>query len=304
MLALISCGKSGASNGKIKIVATVFPVYDWIRQTVGDSDNVDITLLNKSGTDLHSYQPTADDIIKIAACDMFVYVGGESDKWVQDALKEKQNRNMVVINLLDALESGKKTEELKEGMQESEIEDGDTEYDEHIWLSVKNAVILCDRISEGICKIDPLHVGTYKLNRDIYIEKLKTLDNSYTEALKSTGKKTLVFGDRFPFRYLTDDYGIDYFAAFAGCSAESEASFKTIVFLANKIDELGLDSIIKIEGSSDSLPKTINENTKRKTAKILTLNSMQSVTAEQMNAGITYVDVCEKNLEVLKEALK
>lgn len=311
VISLCACTGGVGKNSKLSIVTTIFPEYDWVKQILGDnSDNADITMLLDNGVDLHSYQPTADDIIKISACDMFIYVGGESDGWVDGVLKEVVNKDIVVINLLEVLGDKVKAEEVKEGMEAEEKNEpepaleSEPEYDEHVWLSVKNAKILCGRISEALCELDAKNAAAYKRNTAAYIEKLDLLDKNYEETVNASPTKALVFGDRFPFRYLTDDYGIDYFAAFVGCSAESEASFKTVIFLANKIDELGLDSIIKIEGSSDSLPKTINENTKAKSAKILTVNSMQSVTAEQMNEGLTYIGICEKNLEVLKEALK
>ena len=306
MFTLISCVHQKSDVGKIRIVTTIFPVYDWVREIVGGKENVEITMLLNSETDLHSFQPAADDIIKIAGCDMFVYVGGESDKWADDALKENYNRNRVVINLLDILGDSIKTEELKEGMQAVTDEDDHecVEYDEHVWLSVKNAIILCNRISDSICEVDAENAETYKANTNTYIEKLRNLDKNYAEAVENAGNKTLIFGDRFPFRYLTDDYGIDYFAAFVGCSAESEASFKTIIFLANKLDELGLNSIIKTEGSNGTLANTINNSTQKKNAKILTLNSMQSITASEISKGSTYIGICEENLKVLKEALE
>ncbi len=304
ILCLSACGTQSGGNGHIKIVTTVFPVYDWVRNIVGDNKNVDITMLLDSGADLHSFEPSADDIIKIATCDMFVFVGGESDKWVNDALSEKQNKQMTVINLLSELGNNKVTEEIKEAMEaEEEDEEDEPEYDEHIWLSLKNAERLCKIISDNLCKTDPQNKKQYEDNAKNYIIKLLSVDKSYADTVKESSNKTLVFGDRFPFRYLTKDYGIDYYAAFVGCSAESEASFKTVVFLANKVDELGLDSIIKIEGSDGKLANTIKENTKSKSAKILTLNSMQSVTKKQLDEGVTYIGICEKNLEVLKEAL-
>ncbi|MBO4693483.1 MAG: zinc ABC transporter substrate-binding protein [Clostridia bacterium] len=304
---LSACGGS-ADNSEIKIVTTIFPVYDWVREIAGDNKNIDITMLLDSGADLHSFQPTAEDIIKISTCDMFIYVGGESDKWVNDALAEKQNKDMVAINLLDLLGEGKKQEEIKEGM-EAEEEGGDSgeekeaEYDEHIWLSLKNASLLCLKINDELCKIDKSGAEGYKTNAINYTQKLGNIDKQYELAVSNSSSKTLVFGDRFPFRYLADDYGLDYFAAFAGCSAESEASFETVVFLANKIDELGLNSIIKIEGSDGKLANTIKENTKSKNAQILTLDSMQSVTLKQVDSGVTYTGICEKNLDVLKIAL-
>lgn len=302
---ICSCKEGIGNTEKLSIVTTIFPVYDWTRQMVGDNKNIDVTMLLDSGTDLHSFQPTADDIIKIATCDMFIYVGGESDKWVDDVLAEKQNSNMVIIKLLNLLSKDKKEELIKEGMEpeQKDGEENEIEYDEHIWLSLKNAYNLCGKISESLCNIDKANADSYKANTDAYLKQLDALDKSYSQVVLSGSKNTLVFGDRFPFRYMTDDYGIDYFAAFLGCSAESEASFKTVMFLANKVDELELSSIIKIEGSDGSLANTIKENTKLKTAEILTLDSMQSITSSQLDEGVTYINICEKNLEVIKKAL-
>lgn len=301
MFTMSACGVG--KNSKIQIVTTIFPVYDWVREIVGDNDNIEITMLIDSGADLHSFQPTTDDIINMTTCDMFVYVGGESDKWAEDALKEKQNKDMVIINLLDALEDGKKEEEIKEGMEEEETEEEEIEYDEHIWLSLKNAKILCGAISDGLSKADKENADNYKKNAESYLQKLDKLDGEYEQVVSAAKNKTLVFGDRFPFRYMTDDYGIDYYAAFVGCSADSEASFKTIIFLAEKLDALNLGYIIKIEGSKSDIANSVIENSKSKNAEILTLDSMQSVTAEKVKDGATYIGICEKNLEVLKKAL-
>lgn len=305
MLAVCGCAADKSENSKrINIVTTIFPVYDWVREIVGDNKNVDITMLLDSGTDLHSFQPTAEDIVKISTCDMFVYVGGESDEWVDDALKEKQNKNMVSLNLFELLGENKKQEEIKEGMEaESEDAGDEAEYDEHIWLSVKNAATLCRKIGDSICGIDGKNAEDYKRNTDAYLKELDILDKECESSISACSKNALVFGDRFPFRYFVDDYGIDYFAAFAGCSAESEASFKTVVFLADKVDELGLRSIIKIEGSDGKLANTIKENTKAKNAEILTLDSMQSVTSKQLENGVTYIEICKKNLGVIIKAL-
>lgn len=308
-LSLCACGAQSTENkNKINIVTTIFPVYDWVRNIAIGVDGVEITMLLDSGVDLHSFQPTVEDIVKISSCDMFVYVGGESDKWVDDALKENTNKEMIAINLFDALGDNKREEELKEGMQgeEEEEDEGEeeTEYDEHVWLSLKNAKILCNSICDGLCKADSKNENAYKANKEVYIEKLDTLDNEYEQAVAGGSKKTLVFGDRFPFRYMIEDYNIDYYAAFIGCSAESEASFKTIKFLADKVDELGLDSIIKIEGSDGKLANTIKENTASKDAQILTFNSMQSITDKDVSNGATYIDICKENLEVLRKALK
>ena len=315
-----------APEGKrLSIVTTIFPEYDWVRQILGEqAADVDLTMLLDNGVDLHSYQPTATDIAKIASCDMFIYVGGESDEWVEDALAQAINKDMAVINMLEVLGDTVKEEEMVEGMQEEdhhhehededhdhededhdhEHEEGEVEYDEHVWLSLRNAAKLCRVISETLCSIDVENAKVYQTNCDAYVEQLNALDAEYQSAVEESSVDTVVFGDRFPFRYMTDDYGLKYYAAFVGCSAESEASFETVVFLANKLDELGLKSILQIETADGALASTIRDATKTKDQQILTLNSLQSVTAAQEAEGVTYLDVMKENLKVLREALK
>ena len=316
---MTGCGNPVSDQNKLSIVTTIFPEYDWVKQILDDkADLADVTMLLDNGVDLHSYKPTANDIIRISSCDMFIYVGGESDEWVEDVLKEAQNKNMVVVNLLEALGEDVKEEEVKEGMQADEHDHGEeddhegedhdheeeTEYDEHVWLSLKNAAKLCEYIAEKLGEIDPDNKDAYTANANAYIEKLNALDGKYKEAVNAGKMKTLLFGDRFPFRYLTDDYGLDYYAAFAGCSAESEASFETIVFLAGKIDELGLKAIMQNESADGKIANTIKETTKAKDQTILTLDSMQSTTSADVKNGASYLSIMEKNLAVLKDALK
>lgn len=294
---------------KVKIVTTIFPEYDWVRQIAGDKvSDMDITMLLDNGVDMHSYQPTADDIMKISDCDLFIYVGGESDEWVNDALKEAVNKDMQVIDLLDVLGEQVKIEELVEGMQDAEHEEEEEheekEYDEHVWLSLKNAETLCDAIAEVLGNADPDNKAVYDTNKAAYIDQLVSLDNQYREVVDQASMKTLLFGDRFPFRYMVDDYGLSYYAAFAGCSAESEASFETISFLAKKIDELGLKYVMAIEKSDQKIAKTIIENTQNKDQSILTLDSMQSTTSADVANGMTYLSIMEGNLNILKEALQ
>ena len=478
-----------APEKSLKIVTTIFPEYDWVREVLGDqAENDELTMLLDNGVDLHSYQPTADDIVKISDCDLFIYVGGESDGWVDDALKNATNKNMKVINLLEVLGDSVKAEEVVEGMQETEhdhdhdhskevstfeddevqdrslsdwagdwqsaypfaldgtlddafaamaeesemtakeyktyyqngyktdisniniegdhieftYEDGkkvasDYKYvgyyiqnwstgtkaamyrfeavdrtsgapiyiefndhmiesaapehfhirmsnesfdaivdpekswptffpadmtgedlcehmeghghdhgeekDEHVWLSLKNAKTLVAAISDALQELDPGNKDTYAANTSAYIEKLSALDGEYQSAVDSAARKTVLFGDRFPFRYLVDDYGLSYYAAFVGCSAETEASFETISFLAKKVDELKLPCVLTIEGAQHKIAETIVQNTTSKNQKVLTMDSMQSTTSKDVKNGTTYLSVMEKNLSVLKEAL-
>jgi len=295
----------GSSGKKIQIVTTIFPEYDWVKSIVGDSDNVEITMLLDNGVDLHSFQPTAQDIVKVSSCDMFIYVGGESDAWVDDVLKGAVNDKMVVLDLFDVLGESLKEEEEVEGMEKEEEEEGEeeVEYDEHIWLSLKNAQVLVNKIAGEIIKLDPDNKSKYEANLESYTKKLTELDAGYKEVAEGGRVKTLLFGDRFPFRYMTDDYGLDYYAAFKGCSAETEASFDTVIFLANKVNELDLNAVLTIEGGDKSIAKTIVDNTTDKNEQILTLDSMQGTTSSDVASGATYLSVMEKNLEVLRSAL-
>ena len=297
---------------------------------LGDkASDAEVTMLLDNGVDLHSFQPTAADIMKISSCDLFIYVGGESDEWVEDALKEAVNKNMIVIDLLDELGDAVKEEELVEGMQcedeedhdhdhehdedhdhdedhehEHHHEEGEVEYDEHVWLSLRNARVLVKSISDALQKIDSANADTYKKNADSYIESLKALDADYKAVVGAASTKTILFGDRFPFRYMVDDYSLTYYAAFVGCSAESEASFETITFLSKKVDELSLPVVLTIEGKDKRIAETIIENTASKNQKVLTLDSMQSVSSSDVKNGTTYISIMESNLSVLKEALK
>ena len=482
------------------VVCTIFPEYDWTREILGDhADNAEITYLLDNGIDLHSYQPTTDDIMKISTCDLFIYVGGESDEWVDAALAEAANKDMKVINLMDVLGDSVKVEELKEGMQESEHEhdhdhdkhvstfeddevkdrmlsdwegdwqsayplvldgsldeawehkaesgkmtaeeykdyytkgyksdynaisihddhikftdkdgkvtesdyqytgyfiqdwstgtraamyrfeaedkesgapvyiefndhiiepekaehfhirmsnesfdaivdpegnwptffdasltpegvcdevighdskkeddhdheheEGEEEYDEHVWLSLKNAKVLCAEIERNIEAIDSANAADYKANLDSYVAKLDELDGKFKTLVDGSSVKTLVFGDRFPFRYFVDDYGLDYFAAFIGCSAETEASFETIAFLSDKVKELDCKTIFTLENSSKDIADTIIR-TSGKNADIAELNSLQSVSKSEIAEGVNYISIMQKNYDVLAGTLK
>lgn len=291
-------------SDKLKVVTTIFPEYDWAREIIGDkASNVELTLLLGNGVDLHSYQPSIQDIAKISTADIFIYVGGESDGWVKDALKNATNKNMKVINLMETLGDKLKAEEVKEGMQAEEEED-EVEYDEHVWLSLRFAKILTTEIANALCEKDAANAAAYKANLSAFAAKLDALDAKYAAAVKAGSKNTILFGDRFPFRYFVEDYGLDYFAAFAGCSAETEASFETVIFLSKKVDELGLNSVLKIESSDGKIARTIIQNTKSKNAKVLTMDAIQSTTLKQTKAGATYLSIMEGNLKVIEEALK
>ena len=312
----VSCN-AAKDDDKMKIVTTIFPEYDWVMNVLGDQkDNATVTMLLDSGVDLHSYQPSPKDIVTISKCDLFIYVGGESDEWVEDVLKQASNKNMKTINLLDTLGDAAKEEEIKEGMQgedhdhdHEESEDHDheeeeKEYDEHVWLSLKNAQVCVEEISKSICALDADNASYYQTQTTNYINALKDLDTRYAQAVEGANTTTLLFGDRFPFRYLVDDYGLKYYAAFVGCSAESEASFETIKFLAAKMDELNLKVIYKLESSDGRIAETIKNNTANKNQTILTMDSIQSASTKEYKNGRNYLSIMEQNLVALKEGIK
>ena len=297
---------------KKSIVCVTFPGYDWVLNVLGgNASKFDVSLLQDNGTDLHSYQPSVKDLAKVSNCDMLVYVGGESDEWVEKAVSNARNKNMVVVNMMEVLGDKVKEEEIVEGMQAEDEHDHDghdheeeeVECDEHVWLSLRNAAVLTGVLSEKIQALDPANAAVYKSNASAYAKKLSALDEKASKIAASAAKKTVLFGDRYPFRYFTDDYGLEYFAAFVGCSAESEASFETVVFLSKKVDEIGLNAVLTIEKSDKKIAKTVVSNTKYKNQKILEMDSLQSITKKEIKAGRNYLSAMEKNIEVLKTAL-
>jgi len=304
--------KQQQNTTKLKIVATTFPQYDWIREIIGkDNTNVDLQLLMKNGGDLHSYQPTAGDIANIADANLFVYVGGESDEWVDDALEEKTNKDMKVVNMMQTL--GDDIDEEEEGLEDHDHDHDhddkdhdhdheEIEYDEHVWLSLKRAQKIVKAIADELVELDPTNAKKYQANAEAYIAKLSSLDKSYESTVNTVKDKTWIFADRMPFHYLAKDYGITTYAAFNGCSTETNASFNTIVTLAKYADEFGINHIMTIEGSDHKLAKAVIENTAEKNQEILTLNSLQSVSQSDIDKGLTYYGAMEENLKVLAQS--
>ena len=300
-----------SSGGALKIVAGMFPEYDWVREILGDNPGGgELTLLMDSGADLHSYQPTAEDMMRISSCDVFIYTGGVSSQWARDALKGAVNPDMIVIDLLDTLGEQAKEEVHVEGMQDAHEHDHEgagheeeEELDEHVWLSLRNASFLCGEIGAALEKADPSNKDVYASNTAAYQAKLAELDRQYQDVTDRAKVRTLLFGDRFPFLYLAEDYGLSYYAAFSGCSAETEASFETVAFLAAKADEIPVSCVLTIDGSDKRIAETIVRSTRNRDQKILTLNSMQSIAGKQIREGVTYLSVMEENLAVLQEAL-
>ena len=306
LVPLCSACNYESDSGKLKIVTSIYPEYDWVMNILGEKkDNAKVTMLLDSGSDLHSYQPTPKDIKNIANCDLLVFVGGESDEWVDDALKQAVNKNMKTINLLETLGDGAKEED-EEGAEEDEHdhEEGEVEYDEHVWLSLKNAKLFVRTIGDTLGQIDSENASYYKSNADTYIASLNALDERYQAAVDAKVKDTLLFADRYPFRYLLDDYGLEHVAAFSGCSAENTVGPNTLRMLVDKVNELNLSVIYKIDGSDGKIAESVKESTGKTDLKILTMDSLQSGASTQFSSTNNYLTRMEANLEVLKEGLK
>lgn len=320
-VSLTGCGKNAkvsADDGKIAIVCTTFPQYDWVSNLIqGNEESFSLTLLMDKGSDLHNFQPSALDIARVSDCDLFIYVGGESDLWVRDALKEAVNTDMRVINMMEVISDRLVMEEHAAGddrEHDDEVHNGqlhneevhdehEHEYDEHVWLSLRNAEFIVENIAEQLACLDVMHAELYQKNCDSYAEQLKELDGRFVETVENGNINTLLFADRFPFRYFVEDYGLNYYAAFEGCSAETEASFETVAFLAGKLDELGLECVLVTDGADDRLAQVIIENSHGKQQQIYMFHSMQSVSGKDIREGLSYLSVMEENLEVLKKAL-
>ena len=328
------------ADDEISVVTNIYPSYDWVKE-IAKGTNVTVKNLTDKGINLHNFEPSAEDITSIKNANLFVYVGGESDEWAPDAIKESPN--VTAINMMEVLKDNIKPEEVVEGMEDEDHDhdhdedehdededehdedededehddeddhdegehdehhhhhhDDEVEMDEHVWLSLKNAKLVCNEICENLKKLSPKYADKFDENLKAYIEKLDALDKKYSEELSNQKFDTVLFGDRFPFRYLVDDYNLKYYAAFVGCSQESEASFETIVFLANKVDELGLNSIFTLSDSDHKIAETIKENTKTKTQEIRVLNSLESVSSSD---NTSYLENMEENLDTLKAGL-
>ncbi len=297
MIFMCSCGNTIANDEGLKIVCTAFPQYDYIKNILGTEEG--LTLLLDDGADLHSYEPTAADIIEIGSADLFVYIGGISDAWVEGALKSANSDTLKTVALMDLVETYEV--DYVAGMEKEEHNhDEEHERDEHIWLSLRNSAEITKALCDMICEIDSANAEKYKANAENYINSLNSLDNEYKSVIESAERNTLLFADRFPFRYLVEDYSLEYHAAFSGCSSESEASFQTMAFLIDKTKELALPAVVIIEGSDGSIANMICEETG---AKKLTLDSCQSVSSADIEQGANYLDIMKSNLEILKEAL-
>ncbi len=307
LLSVVSCTGAGNNTGK-SIVCTTFPQYDWTMKILGDkASEWSVTMLLDNGADLHNFQPTAEDIVTLNSSSLFIYIGGESDGWVEDVFKAG-NSGVQKIELMNVL----KDELLETGHSHGDEEQTDDHehdsscehtHDEHIWLSLKNAQKCCDAITDALGRIDAGNADVYKANCADYKAKLEELQQRYEETVSSAKFNTLVFADRYPFAYLCEELGITAHAAFSGCSAETEASFTKVVELAEEIDNAGLGAVAVIDSSDRKLAETVISSTKTKDQKIVELDSMQSVTREDIEAGESYLAIMEKNLDALKSAL-
>jgi zinc transport system substrate-binding protein len=308
LVALFSgCTKNESEQSdKISIVCTIFPQYDWVRQIIGEENmsKFDLILLINSRIDLHSYNPSVQDIAKVSTSDVFIHIGGDSDNWVDAVLRQSVNADLIVVNLMEILGDLVIHDGHDHDEEDCEEDHEEAHEDEHIWLSLKNAMVLSTALAGVLSEIDPENAPSYNNNLASYIKKLSDLDAEYESVVKAADITTLVFADRFPFRYLTDDYGLHCYAAFSGCSAETEASFVTIISLANSLNQYNLNAVMVTESSDQSIARTVINNTESKNQKILRLDSMQSVTFNDVRNGVTYLSIMESNLNVLKEALK
>ena len=314
LLLLSGCASPGTAgsedSGKIRAVATIFPQYDFLRQIGGD--HLELTMLLKPGAESHSFEPTPADMITVSQSDLFVYVGGDSDAWVETILESVDVSEKEIVTLMDCVETV--AEEDVEGMEthghahdhedeDPTAADGDheeAEQDEHVWTSPRNAVRIVEKLRDALIAVDPENAGDYTQNAADYIDRLNRLDQEFQETVDTAKRHTILLGDRFPFRYLADAYGLDYYAAFPGCSSESEASAKTIAFLIDKVKEEKIPVVFSIELSNEKMTDSICEATG---ATKLQLHSCHNVTRDDFEQGITYLDLMERNVHALKEAL-
>lgn len=295
-------GKANEGEDKLRVITTIFPIYDWTSNLIGNNDKIELDLLLDNGVDMHSYQPTVEDIVAIKNCDLFIYVGGESDEWIEDILSE-EDTSTAAVNLMDILGDLTLEEEIKEGMSLRKSSVTEIETDEHIWLSLRNAMICLCAIKDALVELDNSNSDTYNINYQKYRNELESLDDYYSHMFEQVSQKEIVVADRFPFVYMTRDYGIDYYAAFPGCYADASASFETLFYLAQKVDEGRLETILCTESSDESIPIAVEKITKD-TQNIVKMDSMQSIGIQDVMNGTSYLDIMENNLQILYEGIK
>ena len=304
-LSLTACGGGAeeADDGKITIVAAIFPEYDWLRNLTAGNDNIELKLLIDQGVDLHSYQPNVNDIVTISDCDVFVYTGGAGDVWVEDVIATAMNPDLIAVDLMELLEQHRELCHEEHDHAHEEENDHDHTADEHIWLSLVNADYLCRSLTELLCELDEENAELYKENFADYGANLQALDVKYHTTLSEAKYEDILFADRFPFTYLMEDYGIRHHAAYEGCSAETEVSFDTFARLSDTLRTLDLPGVVVIDDSDHRIADTVIAASGDKPREIYTLQTMQAVSRRDIKAGITYLEMMEENLSVLERAL-
>lgn len=300
-------------DGKIKIACTLFPQYDWLRSIVGESEAIELSLIVKNGTDMHSYQPTAADIMEISDCDMIVYLGGEVDTWVSEALQRAEREDIKKIALTECegvtlrnISSTSGGHDHADGHSHGE-HDGHSHgaFDEHLWLSLRNAARLCETLCDAVCELDADNAAIYRANAASYTSQINELDRKCSDAVASVDEhdRFMLFCDRFPFVYLLEDYGVEYSAAFEGCTTDVDADFATVLRLISELEEHSTGCVIITEGSDRALAETVTASARGFSGDILVMNSLQAVSLAQIAEGISYLSVMEENLGVMKLAL-
>lgn len=297
VISLTGCNRNEKSD-KLTIISTSFPGYDFARAITKDSNDIETKMLLKPGSESHDYEPTPQDIKNIKNSDLFIYVGGDSDEWIEDILKDIDTDKTKIIKLMDLVNLVE--EEHVEGMEEHEEEEEEIEYDEHVWTSPVNAITITNKLKDEIIKIDNKNESLYETNTKEYVNELTNIDNTIKEIVKNSKRKELIFGDRFPLRYFVDEYGLSYYAAFPGCSEQTEASAKTISFLIDKVKKDKIPVVFHIELSSGKIAKQIAEETG---VKVLEYKTAHNISQKDFDAGVTYVDIMNDNIKVLKKAL-
>lgn len=301
VLSLCACSsESGYSNsysGKLKIISTVFPPYDLARQIAGD--NAEISILLPPGSEIHNYEPSAKDMIAIRNCDIFLYIGGENEQWAEKLINSNDTENVTAVKLIDYVPALSEDEDEHDHDHDHDHEH-EHETDEHIWTSPKNAQLMLSAVYDAICKVDPSGKQTYTKNKDAYAKQLSDLDNAYRSAVDNAKNKTIVLADKFPFRYLAHEYGLEFSAAFAACSDESEPGVSTMIKLTKTIKENNIPAVYYLEFSSTKIADTLCDETG---ATKLMLHSCHNVSKHDIENNVSYVDLMKQNLENLKLTL-
>lgn len=288
-------GYSNSDSGKLKIISTVFPPYDLARQISGD--NAEISILLPPGSEIHNYEPSAKDMIAIRNCDIFLYIGGENEQWAEKLINSNDTKNITAVKLIDYVPVLSEDEDEHDHDHDHEHEH---ETDEHIWTSPKNAQLMLSAVYDAICKVDPSDKQTYTKNMDAYAKQLSDLDNAYRSAVDNAKNKTIVLADKFPFRYLAHEYGLEFSAAFAACSDESEPGVSTMIKLTKTIKENNIPAVYYLEFSSTKIADTLCDETG---ATKLMLHSCHNVSKQDIENNVSYVDLMKQNLENLKLTL-